>query len=203
MTAPPTLQPAQITLGLLAGGLATRLGGVDKAWLQRDGVPQVLRLQQSFSGQVQQTLVSANRNLSRYVGLGITAIPDRVGECGPVSGLDALASACATPWLLTLPVDLVGTNECLLRTLVSSRGHDGAFAEDDDGLQPLVALWRIDALRPAVTLALQGHDHAVRRLQAGMAMACVRFAGVRFGNLNTPDALRAAGFDAVDGESSP
>lgn len=193
----PMLPPEQITLGLLAGGRGTRLGGLDKAWLQRGGVPQVLRLQQRFSGQVQGTRVSANRDLQRYADAGLVAVPDRVVDCGPISGLDALASACQTPWLLTVPVDLVDTNECLLRTLASLRGDNGAFAEDDDGVQPLVALWRVDALRPAVALTLQGSDHAVRRLQAGMDMASVRFAGVRFGNLNTPQALRAAGFDAV------
>lgn len=193
----PMLPPEQITLGLLAGGRGTRLGGLDKAWLQRGGVPQVLRLQQRFSGQVQGTQVSANRDLQRYADVGLVAVPDRVADCGPISGLDALASACRTPWLLTVPVDLVDINECLLRTLASLRGNDGAFAEDDDGVQPLVALWRVDALRPVVALALQGSDHAVRRLQAGMDMASVRFAGVRFGNLNTPQALRAAGFDAV------
>ena len=32
------------TLGILAGGRATRLGGTDKAWLRRDGVPQVVRI---------------------------------------------------------------------------------------------------------------------------------------------------------------
>ena len=31
-----------VTLGLIAGGSATRLGGLDKAWLARGGVPQVL-----------------------------------------------------------------------------------------------------------------------------------------------------------------
>ena len=33
-----------ITVGILGGGRATRLGGADKAWLIRDGQPQVLRL---------------------------------------------------------------------------------------------------------------------------------------------------------------
>ena len=31
--------PGGVTLGLIAGGRATRLGGIDKAWLLRDGVP--------------------------------------------------------------------------------------------------------------------------------------------------------------------
>jgi len=34
------ITPDQITLGILAGGRATRLGGADKAWLRRGGMDQ-------------------------------------------------------------------------------------------------------------------------------------------------------------------
>ena len=50
-----------ITFGILAGGRATRLGGRDKAWLERDGVAQVLRLIQRFGAGTGAVLVSANR----------------------------------------------------------------------------------------------------------------------------------------------
>ena len=78
-------------------------------------------------------------------------------------------------------------------TLVASAGDNGAFAQDDDGLQPLVALWRIEKLRCAVPEAMKAGEHAMQALQARMNMACVRFTGVRFGNLNTPADLVAAG----------
>lgn len=190
-----------ITLGLLAGGRASRLGGVDKAWLERDGVPQVLRWRERFSGEISAVLVSANRNSNRYDAHGFAAVPDRTPGIGPLAGLDAMAAACTTSWLFTLPVDLVGTNDCLLRTLASLRGEDGAFAADDDGDQPLVALWRCDALRMACAEALAAGDHAVHALQARLAMPKVAFAGFRFGNLNTPADLRAAGI-AMDTAST-
>ena len=38
------------TLGLLAGGRATRLAGLDKAWMEKDGTPQVLRLARRVQG---------------------------------------------------------------------------------------------------------------------------------------------------------
>lgn len=182
-----------ITLGLLAGGKASRLGGIDKAWLERDGVPQVLRWRSRFSGEVAAMLVSANRDLGRYAAHGLVAVPDRIADAGPLGGLDALASACETPWLFTLPVDLVGTNDCLLRTLASMRGEDGAYAVDDDGVQPLVALWRRDALRIGCADALAAGAGAVHALQATLAMSPVVFSGFRFGNLNTPADLDAAG----------
>lgn len=192
---PDTIAANDITLGLIAGGRATRLGGVDKAWLMRGGVPQVLRWTRRFPGEHGPMLVSANRDRDRYVLHGLVAVGDRHPDLGPIGGLDALAQTCTTPWLLTLPVDLVGVNDCLVRTLVSKRDSDGAFAREDDGVQPLVALWRVDALRIACAKAISRGETAIHRLQAAMRMAEVAFMGFRFGNLNTPDDLRAAGID--------
>jgi molybdopterin-guanine dinucleotide biosynthesis protein A len=97
--------------------------------------------------------------------------------------------------LLSLPVDLLGVNECLLRTLQAS-GPRGAHAEDEEGPQPLVALWPVEVLRAALPAALASGDYSVQTLQRQLQMAPVRFAGVRFGNLNTPADLAAAGVDA-------
>ncbi|GAA5073162.1 molybdenum cofactor guanylyltransferase [Lysobacter panacisoli] len=185
---------SDVTLGILAGGRATRLGGLDKAWLERDGVAQVLRWQRRFASETATTLVSANRHHERYRDAGLAVVADRVSEdIGPLSGLDALAATCATTWLLTIPVDLVGVNDCLLPSLFAAAGDNGAFAIDDDGVQPLVALWRVDGLRVAAADAIAANRPAVRGLQDGLRMHAVRLEGVRFGNLNTPDDLAAAG----------
>lgn len=181
---------------MLAGGRASRLGGRDKAWLQRGGVPQVVRLARLFDAECGSLLVSANAHLERYTEQGLHVVPDRFSGIGPIAGLRALADACATPWLLTLPVDVIGTNECLLRTLAQAAASvSGTVAEDDDGLQPLVALYRVESLRGAIDAALAAGEHAVQAMQARIGLARVRFAGVRFGNLNTPEDLQAAGFD--------
>ena len=183
-----------VTLGILAGGRATRLGGVDKAWLLRGGVPQVVRLARRFAPEVDATLVSANRDADRYAAAGVNVVADRAADIGPLGGLDALARACATSWLLTLPVDVVAVNDCLLPSLFAAGGQ-GAYAVDDDGVQPLVALWPAVALRGALPAALASADTSVQALQAQLGMAPVRLAGVRLGNLNTPADLAAAGMD--------
>ena len=181
------------TLGVLAGGRGTRLGGVDKAWLQRNGVPQVVRIAKRFAAEVDAILVSANGDPGRYAVHGLVAIADVATGAGPIGGLDALARACRTPWLLTVPVDLVGVNECLLQTLRAHAAGRGAFAVDDDGPQPLVALWNLALLRADLASAIAAGDRAVHRLQESLGMQPVRLPGVRFGNLNTPADLHAAG----------
>jgi molybdopterin-guanine dinucleotide biosynthesis protein A len=182
-----------LTLGLLAGGRGTRLGGIDKAWIERDGIAQVLRFARRFPGETGPVLVSANRGLERYAGAGLQAVTDRLPEdSGPLAGIDALSAACSTDWLLTVPVDLFDVNDCLVRTLASCASEHGAVAEDDDGLQPLVALYRCDALRTQLPAVIAAGELSPRGLQQRLGLARVRLPGVRFGNLNTPQDLVAA-----------
>jgi molybdenum cofactor guanylyltransferase len=190
---------ADVTLGLLAGGRASRLGGLDKAWLQRDGIAQVVRLARRFEHEVAGAIVSANRDHGRYRAHGLSSVADSLADLGPIGGIDALARVCETPWLLTLPVDIVGVNECLLRTLVADAAPNGGCAADEDGPQPLVALWRVDALRHGVAAAIDRGELMIRALQARLGLTEVRFAGVRFGNLNTPADLIAAGISTTQG----
>lgn len=193
MTPAGDIARESITLGLLAGGRGMRLGGCDKAWIVRDGLSQVERLARRFAADASEVIVSANRDAARFEASGFRVVEDRVRDRGPIGGLDALAHACATPWLLTAPVDLVSVNDCLLPTLASAGGQ-GASVEDDDGPQPLVALWRVDALRAALDSRLPGNDDgSVQALQDALGMPRIRLRGVRFGNLNTPDDLIAAG----------
>ena len=188
-----TIDRCDLTLGILAGGRASRLGGLDKAWLQRGGVAQLVRLRDGFGPQVATILCSTNRDVDRCAAEGVVAIADRMEGRGPVGGLDALSQACRTDWVFTLPVDVLDLDARVLHALMTNRRHDGAWASDDDGVQPLVALWRVAALREATAVALgQGHA-SVQALQAAMAMAAVRFDGLRFGNLNTPEDLADAG----------
>ncbi|WP_119718239.1 molybdenum cofactor guanylyltransferase [Cognatilysobacter tabacisoli] len=179
-----------ITVGILAGGRATRLGGADKAWLGRDAQPQVLRLARRFAAHP--VLVSANRELPRHAAHGLTAVVDRIANAGPLAGVDALLAACASPWLLTVPVDVLRLPDDLLPRLRAGSGH-GAFAIDADGPQPLCALWPVDPARAAVESAVHSGDRAVHAVQSRLGMVGVAWSDLLFGNLNTPADLAAAG----------
>lgn len=180
------------TLGILAGGRATRLGGLDKAWLERDGKPQVLRIAQRFGARVDRVLVSANAHHQRYRQHGLTVIADSVEDVGPIGGLKGLMAACETPWLLTIPVDVVDVSDCLLPTLLAHANAHGAYAVDDDGVQPLVALWRVDVAKDAIDEAIARRRYGVHPLLESLQMSPVRLHGVRFGNINTLADLAAA-----------
>jgi len=184
--------PDDLTLGILAGGQGSRLGGIDKAWLCRDGIPQVLRWQQRFQHETAATLVSSNRPDPRWQQYRFTTIPDRKPDCGPLSGLDALANACQTPYLFTVPVDLIDIGPGLLQSLIAAANDTGATAEDRDGPQPLLALWNTATLKAPLAAAFASGDYSVRRLQQRLQMPTCYWQGPPFGNLNTPDDLAAA-----------
>ena len=94
---------------------------------------------------------------------------------------------------MTIPVDIVDANDCLLRTLATAGGN-GAVAEDEEGLQPLVALYRLESMRDAVAASVDARAFSVQAMQARIPLPRLRFAGLRFGNLNTPGDLRLAGY---------
>ena len=57
----------------------------------------------------------------------------------------------------------------------------------------LRTLRQAEALRAALAAALADGEYSVRALQASLALPVVTFDGLRFGNLNTPADLLAAG----------
>ncbi len=180
-------QHRDITLGILAGGRATRLGGNDKAWSVYRGVSLIERTLHALGDTFAARWISANRDLHRYDPLGLRAAPDRVADFGgPLAGLDALLAICATPLLLTVPVDLRDIPFDLVERLQATGGN-GAVAHDASGLQPLIALWPVQRARRAVAQAFASGEHAVHRIVAELALPVVRFDRADFGNLNTPD----------------
>jgi molybdopterin-guanine dinucleotide biosynthesis protein A len=185
--------PADVTLGLLAGGAGRRLGGVDKAWLERGGVPQVVRIAGAAAPFAGAIVVSSNADPRRFEAHGWPVVRDALPGQGPIAGLDALARACRSDWLLTLPVDLVEVPPSAIDTLLATAcgGGAGGWVEDADGPQPLVAVWRAGPLRASAASAIESGDLAVHDLGSRLDMVRVHLPDVRFGNLNTESDLRA------------
>jgi len=176
-----------ITLGILAGGRAARLGGSDKAWAVYRRETLIERTLHALGDRFASRLVSANRGFERYVTLAVRPVPDRIRDFpGLLAGLDALLAECNTHWLLSVPVDL-RTIPADLAARLQAAGEGGAVAQDASGLQPLIALWPVECARIAVAQAFAGGEHAAHRVVVQLDLPVVRFDGADFGNLNTPD----------------
>ena len=95
-----------LTAIILAGGRASRLGGLDKGLLPLAGRPLIGWVMERLRPQVDSIVISANRNLDRYAALGAPVVPDHHPyQPGPLAGILAGARLTTAEWLLVAPCD--------------------------------------------------------------------------------------------------
>lgn len=183
----------RIVAVILAGGRGRRLGGVDKAWIPWRGSTLIETMVERLLAQVDKVLVVANQSRERYAAIGLHCVADRRADFpGPMAGLEAGLHATDAHWVLSVPVDAPHLPEDLLSRLLAPAEAPGcARARDADGAQPLIALYRREQVLPSLVLALDAGERAMHHWQTGMNIAEVDWSPHRFGNLNTPDDLRA------------
>jgi molybdenum cofactor guanylyltransferase len=145
------MQRDQVTGLILAGGKATRLGGVDKRELVIGGRTIFERQVEALAPCVAEIVVSSPRAVAGY-----RTVADPVPGAGPLAGIAAGLAAATTPWLLVIAGDMPYVHRAFLE-LVRSR----ADAECDavgiriGGLpEPLCSMLRVAAWRSVVTARL-------------------------------------------------
>ncbi|CAM2165975.1 molybdenum cofactor guanylyltransferase MobA [Burkholderia sp. AU19243] len=189
---------------LLAGGRATRMDGADKGLQLLDGTPLALHVLRRLAPQVDETLISANRNADRYAELGAPfdarIVADETPDFpGPLAGLLAgmraaraplvACAPCDTPYL---PTDLV----VRLRAALDAQHADIAMAVTVDAQrarspQPTCALLRT-SLADDLAAALATGERKVRAWYARHKTVEVEFRDERaFYNANSWQELAA------------
>jgi molybdenum cofactor guanylyltransferase len=199
--------PLPPTLGLvLAGGLARRMGGGDKARIEIGGISILDRVLATLSGQTTDIIINANGDPKRFADTGLEVVPDNVaGFAGPLAGiltgLDWLAAQDnGVEWLVSVPGDCPFLPEDLVERLHIARRKMGAgvplaCARSGEWRHPVVGLWPL-ALRADLRKALVEED--LRKIEVWTARYGVAIADWPdqpidpFFNVNTPeDAARA------------
>ena len=79
---------------VLAGGQGRRVGGVDKGWLDYGGRPMIEHILARLKPQVDDVVISCNRNLPRYAALAPVIEDQYRGYLGPLAGISAAAGMC-------------------------------------------------------------------------------------------------------------
>jgi molybdenum cofactor guanylyltransferase len=137
-----------ITGLVLAGGRGTRMGGVDKGLQPHLGVPLAQYALERLRFQVGAVMLNANRNLAAYQAMGAPVWRDEIPEYpGPLAGMLAGLTHCATPYLVTVPCDTPNFPADLVLRLAAGL-EDGematAYTHEADGLraQPVFCLMK-------------------------------------------------------------
>lgn len=94
-----------ITGLVLAGGQGRRMGSQDKGLLPLDGKPLIAWALERLSPQVDEILISANRNLSAYARWGYPVLLDLEPDGGPLYGVLRGLETAHHPLLACTPCD--------------------------------------------------------------------------------------------------
>lgn len=137
------MSEAEITAVILAGGRGTRLGGIDKGWLQINGRSLIEITLERIRLQAAHVIISANRNLEKYRALGVTIVQDEGESLGPLAGILAGLRAATTEYVLCVPCDTPDIPDDLCARLFGALGEaDAAVVQTSSGIEPLHALMR-------------------------------------------------------------
>lgn len=196
---------------ILAGGLATRMGGGDKTLLPLGSQTILAHVHTRLAPQVHSVSINANGDPDRFLRAGLPVLPDTIGGfpgplAGVLAGLDWAADAGATA-VVTVAGDTPFFPEDLVERLLSkARGqpHPLVLAASNSsavtrsrskfGLvrHPTFGLWPV-ALREDLRAALQtGLKKVVLWTEAHGGREAVFEDDSAFFNINTPEDLAQA-----------
>jgi molybdopterin-guanine dinucleotide biosynthesis protein A len=193
VTTPPTL-------GLvLAGGLARRMGGGDKARIKIGGTSILQRVLGCLTPQCSRLIINANGDPARFADTGLPVVADSVPDfagplAGILAGLDwAAQNAPNIEWLVSVPGDCPFLPKTLVTRLHEARATSNvplACARSGEWRHPVVGLWPIK-LREDLRGALVGeglHKIELWTARHGVAIADWPAAPIDpFFNVNTPE----------------
>jgi molybdopterin-guanine dinucleotide biosynthesis protein A len=197
MPTQPRPQPASHTIAaaILAGGKASRLGGMVKGLIQLgEGRTIVERLIEEVHGAGVSDIIICANEPEAYQNLGLPIIPDSDPGFGPLGGIAAALAhfAPTAEAVLLLAGDMPAITSGELRFLLAAFGQTDAsavFAEAPDGAHPLVAVART-GLRDEVERALHSDNRRATALWRSVGAEPVSFPQADpFANINTPDDL--------------
>jgi molybdenum cofactor guanylyltransferase len=195
-----TSLPHPLTLGLvLAGGLARRMGGGDKALIRIGGATILDRVVGLLRPVCAEIVLNANGDPARFARYGLPVIPDSVPDfAGPLAGILAGLDWAAVnrpdlAWVASVPGDCPFMPDDLITRLHEARQNAGvplACARSGDWRHPVVGLWPV-ALREDLRHALV--EEGLHKIEAWTARHGVAIAHWPakpidpFFNVNTPE----------------
>lgn len=186
---------------ILAGGAASRYGGVPKGLLEVGGARIVDRVAAALGEVCERTIIIANHPEAASWLDGVPAFPDLLPGQGSLGGIHAALSHAAGP-VLVVAWDMPFVPAALLARLRAlGRDCDVALPESDSrrGVEPLCA-WYAPTCLPAIEDAIRRGDRRVisffdavrvRRLAAAEVSVLGDPSWI-FMNVNTPDDLERA-----------
>lgn len=183
----------KITALVLCGGQGSRMLGQDKGRVLYQGKPLVEWVLERITPQVDDVVISANRNLDAYQAYGWPVLEDVEPDFpGPLAGIESALQHLKSEWLMVVPCDTPFLPSDLVARLFDAAQSPGAaYAADNERDHPVIHLVRSDSLPVLQAYRAQG-GASVKGWLAAVKAVRVEFAdSAAFKNMNSPDDCRA------------
>jgi len=177
---------------ILAGGQATRMGGVDKGLVPFQSKPMIQHVISRLMSQVDEIMINANRELTYYNGLGYRVLQDEITDfAGPLAGMQLGLKHATHDLVLFAPCDspLLPTNLAQkLKAGLLQGNADIAVATCGSNNHPVFCLCK-KTLLPSLNHFLAQGNRKVQAWQKSQNYIEVDFGNDNdaFENLNSPD----------------
>jgi len=186
---------------ILAGGLARRMGGQDKAFLMLNDAPLLDRALARLAPQVDSLAINSNGDPALFAPYDAPLVPDLDdSRAGPLAGVLAglsFAEGTGASHVVTVAVDTPFFPSDLvtrLRAAAEAESAPLACAATGERTHPVFGLWPV-GLRADLAAALASGERKVDRWTARHGCAVARWQPAPFDpffNVNTPEDLTEA-----------
>lgn len=112
----------QVSAIILAGGRNTRMRGEDKAFLEVEGKPIIVRLIEKLKPLVSELIVVTNTS-EKYQGLEVKTIKDEYPGKGPLMGLYSGLKASRAEYNFVVACDMPFINTSLIKFIIDNRDN--------------------------------------------------------------------------------
>jgi molybdenum cofactor guanylyltransferase len=190
------------TLLVFTGGQATRLGGINKAFLEVGGKPIIERILDAVGPLTGERIALARAGVDS-LGYGLREVPDVEPNAGVLNALANGLSAASGDVCLLVACDMPFVSRPLFEyalDLLDREGADVVIPRDEYGLQPMHAVYRRAQVLEAVRQAIARGDKRMNSYFPSVRLREIQVEEVRaldpdaqaFTNVNTPEELAAA-----------
>ncbi len=189
---------------ILAGGEGKRVGGADKGLLELNNKKLIEHVINVLKPQVNEIIISANRNIKTYENYGYKVVPDRANHYqGPLAGIAAALPYCNNEWVFIAPCDMPRLPADIIdRLAAGTLTGNLCIAEIDARLQLLLLLNK--KLYTSITHTLKNKQLRLMQWVKSQAPQIIPFPqNAALKNFNTKNDFTAAAIEAIDHNNEP
>jgi len=140
-----------VTLAILAGGKATRMGGRNKALIEIDGESFIKRIYRNLGPIFNSTIIISNEQVDFGIS-GVFVYPDIYRNCGPLGGIHSALVNSNSDYVFVVSCDMPFANASIAEKIINAQkdGTYEAVVPEISGLfEPLFAIYSKDVIERA------------------------------------------------------